>query len=215
MSETIFEPGDTVLIKPHTTGPLLYPDIRYPHPGAGLEYVIERQETARWIYDTDRKCHLRRLKEDGLDIDDQRVHPGHLELVKKGPGAYTPGVSVPFSQRELSDQRTAAFRQKFLDTPVPTHEGFVNAATYLAWLYLNNDSGFMGTVASLRRMDGTINPNKIEKEFKYLQAAGGRLGAGAAHRSATGIQRLLAARRRPLEGQVARGRGSIQSRHIS
>lgn len=161
-----FAPGDTVRIKPHITGPQLYPDIRYQHPKAGLEFVVELNIPPSFKYDSPNKCSLRRLKEDGSDVYTENVHGKHLELVTKGPGFYTAGASVPFSKRELANQRLEAFRQKFIDTPVPEHEGFINAATFLAWLYLNNDRGFRNIVRSMWRKDGSVNPNKIKKAFQ-------------------------------------------------
>jgi hypothetical protein len=46
-----------------------------------------------------------------------------------------------------------------------SYEGFVNAATFLAWFYIKNDQKCLNAVTSQRRKNGTINPEKIRKMF--------------------------------------------------
>lgn len=93
-------------------------------------------------------------------------HHQAFELVRKGDGIVVPGVTYPFTEDELRDQRWQAFLAR-VEAKDVSHQGFSNAATYLAWLYLNNESGFVRyDLPSLRRKDGTVNPNKVRTSFE-------------------------------------------------
>lgn len=68
------------------------------------------------------------------------------------------------SPDELRKERYDQFVSKALahDT---SHQGFTNPATYLAYLYLNNDKDFSTWVKRNVRKNGTVNPSKVEKYF--------------------------------------------------
>lgn len=70
----------------------------------------------------------------------------------------------PLSNQELYQKRREVFNHQvsLLDQ---SFEGFANAATYLAWLYLNNEPRFHNWLQGNRRKDGSVNPNKVQKEF--------------------------------------------------
>ncbi|MCC5612179.1 hypothetical protein LC612_36995, partial [Nostoc sp. CHAB 5834] len=46
-----------------------------------------------------------------------------------------------------------------------TYEGYTNAPTYLAALYLRADGRHNQAVRSMTRKDGSINPNRVRKYF--------------------------------------------------
>lgn len=87
-----------------------------------------------------------------------------LELVTKGPGRLELGVTHPFSERELKEQRWQAWIAKCLGHDY-THEGWSNTATWCANLALTNDRKAMDRVYALRRKDGSINPDRLAKLF--------------------------------------------------
>lgn len=102
-----------------------------------------------------------------FDIDDHKYET--IELVSKGDGRAVGGIHYNFTEAELKDQRFEAFRYKCSQHDF-TYEGFSNAATYLAWLYLNNCNTFIiRDRTQMARKDGTLNPGKIHK---YFYAAG-------------------------------------------
>lgn len=167
MDDTI-EPGDAVRIKEYVTAPMLYPNDFYTVPAVKNCVVESLQKNTGWPYpESTARCEW--LDESGAQAITRSVELRHLELVRKGPGYFVQGVSRPYSQRELSEQRLKAWRAKVDAAPIPEHQGFRNAATFLAWRYLMDTPAFCQNVPGLRRQDGTINPNKIEKEFRRLR----------------------------------------------
>lgn len=92
-----------------------------------------------------------------------------FELVRRGDGVCTPGVHYQFTPDELRDQRWDAFCARVRSHDF-RHQGFSNAATYLAYLYLANESRFvLGLLPGMRRKDGTVNAGKVEKAFGNLR----------------------------------------------
>ena len=66
---------------------------------------------------------------------------------------------------ELRIERLNEFQAKMLAHDV-THQGFTNPATFLAALYLDNDSNFYHKwIPANLRKNGTVNPSKVEKYF--------------------------------------------------
>lgn len=92
---------------------------------------------------------------------------GGLEVVAKGDGTFIPGVTLPFSQRELREQRWTAF-EAAANAVDWTHEGFSNAASFLAWVYLNQDPRARAQLCAMQRKDGSVNPGKVEKLFGHM-----------------------------------------------
>lgn len=92
---------------------------------------------------------------------------GHKEfvIVKNGHGEPVEGVDYQLTEHEYWKIRWA----KFVATLTFEYEGWRNSATYLAYLYLNNEGKFHNMLPKLRRKDGTINPSKVEKAFKELK----------------------------------------------
>jgi hypothetical protein len=90
-----------------------------------------------------------------------------VQLVEKGNGTFVLGQTHPFSPYELERQRWDELVAKAKAAPLE-HEGFVNAATFLAWLYLNQEPRAHTNLPGMRRKDGSINPNKVEKLFSTM-----------------------------------------------
>ena len=88
----------------------------------------------------------------------------HVSLVAKGSGSVTPGVDYEFTPEELRQQRFEAYKAK-LAAVDQSHEGWTNAATWMAHLYLTQESAFHGWLKQNRRKDGTVNVNKLRKLF--------------------------------------------------
>lgn len=110
-----------------------------------------------------------------LEDDDARASTAsrpldQLALVTKGPGFFELGKTHPFSKEELQDQRWAAFVDKANSLDLQ-HEGFSNAATFLAWIYLNQEPKARHRLTMLVRKDGTLNPGRVEKLFVELKLA--------------------------------------------
>lgn len=87
-----------------------------------------------------------------------------FELVAKGKGVCVPGVDYAFTEDELRGQRLSAFVDRIKAHDF-RHEGFTNAATYLAALYLLNDGPTRPLLQGLRRKDGSLNPTRLERLF--------------------------------------------------
>lgn len=92
---------------------------------------------------------------------------GHKEfiIVKNGHGAPIEGVDYQLTEHEYWKRRWNAFTESL---PFG-YNGWRNVASYLAHLYLNNESKFHNMLPQLRRKDGTINPDKVAKAFKQLK----------------------------------------------
>lgn len=167
------EPGDRVRILRHITGPTLYPDIRYEHPAAGEVHVVESMPPKRWgSYYQDATANLRYLDAHG-GHSWHFVHPSNLELVEKGLGSYVPGVSLRFSVDELRHQRWEAYLERLrvsLNEECRTgYNGFVNPATFLAALAIDNDSAALHFAHRKRRRDGSLNPCWARQAFKMTK----------------------------------------------
>lgn len=79
-----------------------------------------------------------------------------------------PGVDYMLFDQEW-DQIDTAITEWYALRFDDSYQGFCNPATYLAHLYLNNESTFHRMLPSLWRKDGTINPEKVKKAFKTLK----------------------------------------------
>lgn len=94
-------------------------------------------------------------------------HPGKcFEVIKVGNGEPpVEGVDYVLTEDEYRQRRYIAFT----NTLSFEYEGWCNAASYLAHLYLNNERTFHNMLPQLRRKDGTINPDKVKKAFHQLK----------------------------------------------
>lgn len=164
----VIEAGDTVNIREHRKTPSMYPDRTFTYPAEERCVVLSLRKRHLWCAEAE-QAHCVKLTGDGADVEDHFVKLHTLELVSKGSGHYVPGVSLPFSQRELKQQRWDAFAEQAYATPIPKHCGFSNASTFLAHLYLSQYKGFMGSLPGMRRQDGSVNPNKVEKAFRHAR----------------------------------------------
>ena len=167
------EPGDRARILRHITGPRHYPDIRYEHPAAGEVHVVESMPPKRWgSFCSDATANLRYLNAHG-GHSWHFVHPSNLELVEKGLGSYVPGVSLPFSADELRHQRWETYVERLRVALNEEHRtgysGFVNPATFLAALAIDNDSTALHYAHSKRRRDGSLNPCWALQAFKMTR----------------------------------------------
>lgn len=87
-----------------------------------------------------------------------------LTVLERGDGRFELGVTHPFSERELAAQRLKAFMARIAAADT-TYEGFVNAPTYVAHLYISQERKLLNELRSYVRKDGSINPDKVEKAF--------------------------------------------------
>jgi hypothetical protein len=94
----------------------------------------------------------------------------NVVLLAKGPGYFELGNTHPFSERELRDQRGADFVAR-VESLNLEHEGFSNAATFLAWVYLNQQPSARRQLSPLVIKDGTLNPSRVEKLFNSMHLA--------------------------------------------
>jgi hypothetical protein len=96
------------------------------------------------------------------------VDEHHITLERKGTGSFTPGIDLALSPNQARLGKLTAWharaRQSVIDRG--TFEGWENPATWQANLLLTNDRSFVNsTLPGLRRLNGTINPKRIEKAF--------------------------------------------------
>lgn len=108
-----------------------------------------------------RKLIVRYLPEDAYDASFVTLFPYCLRLIAKGDGSSEPFVLSP---REVYLNRLYEHQAKLAACDV-SHQGFSNAATFLAVLYLKNDAKALAEVIALQRKDGTVNPDKLNKLF--------------------------------------------------
>lgn len=168
-------PGDKVRILPHETGPSYYPHIRYQHPASGEIHVVEAMPPhTPWGsgYYSDATATLRYLTDDG-GHSWHFVHPSHLEVTEQGSGSFVPGVSLPFSERELSQQRWESYLERLRVALVEEFRvgtnGFTNPATFLAALAIDNDPDALRFARGKRRADGSLNPCWARRAFKMTR----------------------------------------------
>lgn len=154
-------PGDTVRIKDYLVTNLYGQD--YPGRYCGKQgVVIKLYEQGRWPLFAD--VTLRVMADDLSSAVEALVPSQHLELVERGPGFFKLGQTHPFSEQELSEQRWERYVQACQAAEL-THEGFANPATFLAWMYLNQEPSAHHRLCQFVRKDGRINPNKVQKLF--------------------------------------------------
>lgn len=80
-----------------------------------------------------------------------------IEVLELGSGEIADG-SYELMQEEIWDQRWKALDH--------THQGWSNPPTFLAQLYLDNDSRHQGAVLGMVRKDGSINPTRLATYFR-------------------------------------------------
>lgn len=168
------EAGDVVRITTYMVGLLATGGPWHDATVEGKEFIV----THRYQRPTDpahvwRLC-LRRLHNDPngapRSIIVQTYDDGlnAMELVRKGRGVAIPGEDYELTEGEKKELRWRAFEQKLLGIDW-SYNGYSNAATYLAALYLRNERAWHDTkLPSLRRKDGSLNPNRVEKAFTDL-----------------------------------------------
>jgi len=166
MSSIEIEVGDTVAIKEHQRAPKLYPSDFYTVPASGGWTVCRIDREYTWGPYT---AYLYKYEAGRYDYRSEFCAFQYLSIESKGNGAFVPGETIPLSEELIYRGRCEEIRQRFANTPVPEHEGFVNSATWLACFLLSQDTRTSGYVSQLRRKDGTINPDKMRKLFSDFQ----------------------------------------------
>jgi hypothetical protein len=81
-----------------------------------------------------------------------------VELVHPGDGTVLPGRDYEFTQLELAQARFNAMDH--------TYQGYTNAATFLAALYLRADAPHHNAVLGMVKANGRINPQRLENYFR-------------------------------------------------
>ena len=155
--------GDTVRIKPYTVE-TLYGDRIEPSDSRKAGILLRAFQDYDWR-SAPNMAVLRVLMDSGEAWIVRDRPLTELELVEKGNGTFLLGVTHPFSEKELQGQRLDAWRQKWADHD-RTHQGYSNAATFCAWVQLQNNSSCLDQLHRMRRKDGTINPDKVAKLFR-------------------------------------------------
>jgi hypothetical protein len=161
-----FAVGDTVAIAEHRRAPTLYPTSYYTVEASG-GWVIESIERDGYI--GAHKAWMYKFVDGEFEYRYDFADFAYLTLEKKGDGTFIPGVHLPLSPRLILRGRIEKVRDRFVNTPVPKHEGFCNAATWMAHMLLAQESCTRGHVEQMRRKDGTVNPDKIKKLFSDLR----------------------------------------------
>lgn len=161
-----FEIGDTVYVNPYKTRNMNGELVEgWPSGKTGIILKLTKK------YDWQRAptgVNLRIMSDDGRNAESAWMCPiEHLTLVSKGPGRVELGVTHPFSQDELREQRWEAYVEAAHAADL-THQEFCNQATFMAHLYLDQDTRFRKELPSLWRKDGTVNPDKVRKAFHRL-----------------------------------------------
>lgn len=170
MNEVAVQPGDSVRVLKHVTAPILYPFDHYTVAESdGWVVVSLNKGKASGIT---MSLSLVKMMDNG-EHRHTSVDLAHVELVEKGEGRFIPGKSVPFSLTELKKQRFDKFRRELAmairQKLEQGFEGYSNAATHLAALYLRQEPKWVNSWApAMRRQDGRINPKKVRKAFKDL-----------------------------------------------
>lgn len=138
--------------------------------GLGTKYHLYTGEKGIVISCNKRGVGVRLFKQlKTVWFENNKQYDEKLELIKQGTGEQpVGGVDYPLSEAEKLEIEIAALRLKVANHDA-RHMGYTNPATYLAWLYLNNSAEFMlVTRKKLARKNGTLNPSRVEKEFKKL-----------------------------------------------
>lgn len=158
-----FRPGDVVEVTRYMIGrmyPPATPDTEVIGQQGVVTRVWKKYEWGYWC------CAVRLFNGKSRSFDDH----GHeqVKLVRQGDGTCVPGVTYPFNEDELRQQRWAAllFKLKAADNRT---EGYCNPATHLAALLLRNDSSAVRQLEGMRRKDGTVNVNKVRGVFRQCR----------------------------------------------
>lgn len=176
MADPAIRPGDRVSIREHRRAPELYPRDYYTVPASTGWVVTDTQDSRKAsgapFYFLSSAAHLVRLRPDG-EHETEFAEPEYLVLEAAGRGQFEFGVDIPFSKLQLAQQRYAEFVQKAreaLEELVANgYQGYPNAATFLAALYLRNEHRWMEQERPrLTRKDGTLNPARVQKAFRDL-----------------------------------------------
>jgi hypothetical protein len=157
--------GDTVRCHPYTVQTMS--GLRVDGHRSGVEgVVVDMHKTYDWMPHPD-MLKLRIFSKDGDSAYTDKHPLNDVDLVTVGPGRFALGITHPYSPSELREQRFQAVVDRWLKHD-HRHQGFSNAATYLAWLYLNQEPRWHEQVRLKRRRDGTINPTWARKAFREL-----------------------------------------------
>jgi hypothetical protein len=165
--EVVFQPGDTVAIVEHRRAPRLYPNCPYTVPASEGWMVTEVYRPLLGGFHEREMSLLKAGALGELDHKHEWVNPHYARLLVKGPGKYTKGVSLPYSQRELDNQEFHALVEKIhkaLDER-GTHEGWSNPATWAVALTLKNEKRVAREVYASIRKDGTRNVRNMHRTF--------------------------------------------------
>lgn len=166
MEDTLIEIGDTVLIQPYTTQTMS--GNSYPGSASNKTGVVIRlSKSYDWMSYCDNGTVRVLAKDDDTAVEELRPL-AKLSLVSKGNGTVVLGQTHPFSKQELREQRWDSFVSKVQAVDLQ-HVGFKNGATFMAWMYLDQEAKVHAALPRLRRKDGTIHPNKLNKLFRQCK----------------------------------------------
>lgn len=167
------EVGDRVRVEQYLTG-RLYPNPHPDHKVIGqIGIVVKKARQIRSYGDGPVMLYVRLPNTHSPSeavirtFSASESHYELVSLVSKGNGQARPGIEYQLSESELRQDRWLSYLKKLdLEHRDFSHQGWSNAATWMANQYLTNEPGAMRQIPAMIRKDGTINPNKIEKLFK-------------------------------------------------
>lgn len=129
--------------------------------------ILELTKDYAWRTEPN-QARLRIIEGDNEQAWGSTENLANLRLVQRGEGRVELGVTHPWTQTELQEQRWVVFVDLARGVSL-THEGFSNAATYLAWLYLNQEPRAHQSLKGFVRKDGSLNPNRVRKLFSDMR----------------------------------------------
>lgn len=166
MSETAFNVGDTVTVIPYTVQTMSGLTVESFMSGkTGIILALTKDYEWRT---TPNKARIRVVEGDNENAWVTAEPLSNLRLVQQGPGHVALGVTHPWTKKELREQRWNDFVGRALGVNLE-HEGFSNPATFLAWMYLDQEATAIRTLKGFVRKDGSINPNRVKKLFSELR----------------------------------------------
>ena len=154
--------GDTVRIQPYRTATMS--GVRVPGYKSGMAGMVMRLFLGDSWIDQPTHAVIRVLLDNGQHAIVVKHELQFLDLVQKGDGTFEIGRTQPFSGAELRNQRLQAWEQRLAKVDTRFH-GASNAATFLAILYLSQAAATIQAVRALRRADGRIHPDRLQKLF--------------------------------------------------
>lgn len=169
-TETQLKPGDKVKISPYKVQSMRYQGQLENAWASNMEgWIVSLKKSRTWMASDDSALIVVMPTDDysremyiteSLDV---------VQLLEAGKNRL-PLIGIDTPLPEYYARHTIYEDYEYKDRKADKRfQGYTNAATHLAALYLANDYGAYQALHRERRADGTINPNKVEKIFKQFK----------------------------------------------